>query len=404
MTQDNRQGLFFGITLLIFFFNRFCLPFNLQFTILLFPFFLFYLLKKNRLHHTLKMVVVLLCFGLLATHGSLHLSGYVISTIVLITCIIFGHAFYVKSLEVPCFEPIIEKLTKVNFALTILALIALFVPFLKPIFWYLIPFTAGYEAIPRLKLFELEASHYSLALLPLFLYYFWSVLQKTEKKKVLLLLSLCLSLVLSFSLGVLAVLALSICLVLFFYFYLFLRKENSRKLITGTVFSVFLLGILLWLLFPENPLFHRIANVFNGEDTSGRGRTYEAFIIGWEVLQAEGKELFGVGLGQFKFLGEQILNDFYKFDTPATIIRLPNCMAETMVAYGIVGLVLKVLLQFFLFFKTKVYSNLFRVSLFLALFIYQFTGSFLFNTMEYILWILIFLPKFNRFEKEVYFK
>lgn len=404
MKQEIRQGYMFGLVVLIFFFNRLFLPFNIQWSILLLPFFLYYIFTKNRLHHTLKMLLFLLGFGLLSIGQSMHWSDYILSTGVMAAMVVFTHSFYIKSLEVKSFDEVFKKVTIINLILTLMACIALLLPWLKPYFWYLIPFTTGYEAIPRLKLFELEASHYSLALLPLFLYYFWLVLKKFERRYILLLTCLSFSLLMSFSLGVLGVAFLSIFLVLFFYFYQFIRKDSSRKLLTGAFFTLIILFVVAWILFPENPLFFRIANVFDGEDTSGRGRTYEAFIIGWKVLVAEGKTWFGIGLGQFKYLGEQILNDFYQYSVKTTVIRLPNCMAETMVAYGLVGLVLKIAIQLYLFFKTKVHANVFRVSLFLALFIYQFTGSFLFNSMEYILWVLIFIPRFSQFDKEVYFK
>ncbi|MGZ5135232.1 MAG: hypothetical protein ACXWCG_08785, partial [Flavitalea sp.] len=52
------------------------------------------------------------------------------------------------------------------------------------------------------------------------------------------------------------------------------------------------------------------------------------------------------------------------------------------------------------FFKTKVWSNYYRLSLFLFIFIYQFTGSYLTNIAEYVIWILAFHPGlFTEFDR-----
>ena len=396
--------VFIGIFILIFFFNRLMLPSNLQMSILLFPFFGYFLLQVKQFHNTLKIISLILLFGLFSISKNMVFVDYIKSSMVMACIVIFFHSFYVKMKGMSSLDRVIKVLTLINLFLVLLALISLFIPFLKPHFWYLIPFTSGYEAIPRLKLFELEASHYSLGLLPLFMYYFWRVLNKINWRDILLLFSLGLSLILSFSLGVLGVLTISIVIVLLGNFFNFVVKKNSRRILFSIVLLLLFALIVLYIKFPENPLFFRINNVFNGEDTSGRGRTYEAFDIALVTLMEQSKQWFGIGLGQFKYFGREALINYYNYPMEPGVIRLPNCMAETLVSYGYLGLGLKILLQCFLFVRFKVYQNVYRLSVFMSIFIYQFTGSFLFNTTEYILWVLCIVPTFSSFSSKEYFR
>jgi hypothetical protein len=300
-------------------------------------------------------------------------------------------------------ELIIEKLTQLNFAFTLMALFSMLTGKLISVFWYLIPFTPGYKVIPRLKLFETEASFYSFALLPLFFYYFWKVISKCTKKDLFLLLSVVLSLILSFSLGVIAVIVLSIVLVLIIHFFKFITYKNTRQSIFFLSVSFLMIFALVYFVFPDNPLSFRLGNLLSGADTSGRGRTYESFEIAWLTL-AEHNYFFGIGLGQFKITGRDILIYYYKFMGVPDVARIPNAMAEILITYGLLGFSLKLIIQLVLFVKFKVYNDIFRLSLFLSIFIYQFTGSHLFNDIEYVLWAVVFLPTFSNFNKKVYFK
>ena len=86
------------------------------------------------------------------------------------------------------------------------------------------------------------------------------------------------------------------------------------------------------------------------------------------------------------------------------VARIPNAMAEILISYGVLGFSLKLIIQLVLFIKFKVYTDVFRLSLFFSLFIYQFTGSHLFNDIEFLLWVIVFLPKFDCYHQDTYFK
>lgn len=110
--------------------------------------------------------------------------------------------------------------------------------------------------------------------------------------------------------------------------------------------------------------------------------------------------LFGCGLGQIKVLGMDLFTRFYVHPFTLDTLNIPNSMAETLAMYGIVGMLGRLALEIYLFFKTRVYLNYYRLSLFLFIFIYQFTGSFLANSAEYVIWIMAFAGVFSQFDKE----
>jgi hypothetical protein len=84
-------------------------------------------------------------------------------------------------------------------------------------------------------------------------------------------------------------------------------------------------------------------------------------------------------------------------------IGIPNAMGDLFATLGLISVLLKLYLEFFFFFRTKVSSNYYRLALFLFIFIYQFTGSFIMNIAEYAAWIMAFhpglFPEFNKVKK-----
>ena len=392
-----------GLIVLFYFFNSFMLPFGLKFSIILSPFLLFYLQTNHDLKFLKYPGLFILIFSVIHLIIGVNFKSFVVSTLLMGMLIIFISAFFSFYKKANNLEFIIEKLTQLNFVFTLLALLSMLTGKLISIFWYLIPFTPGYKVIPRLKLFETEASFYSFALLPLFFFYFWKVISDFNKKDLLLLLSILLSLTLSFSLGVIAVIVLAIIFVLSVHFLKFIRFQNTRLSLSFLLLLSLAILTLVYFIFPENPLFLRIENILNGVDTSGRGRTYESFDIAWQTL-TQNNMFFGIGLGQFKIIGREVLIYYYKFMGTPEVARIPNAMAEILISYGVLGFSLKLIIQVVLFLKFKVYNDIFRLSLFFSLFIYQFTGSHLFNDIEFLLWVIVFLPKFDYFHKNAYFK
>jgi len=287
---------------------------------------------------------------------------------------------------IPSPARLFSQLIWVNFGLTCLGIVFYFTSY-SDLFWVSKVITSGTEAATRFKMFTSEPAHYSFAVAPLFIFAFVAFLQNKKKNWLPLLLTL-FPLGLSFSLGVLVSLALAIGLAGILYFNRLFRR-----------WSIFtLLGIALIivavLLSTENLLSTRVANVISGNDSSSSGRTFQSFLVSWDLAQANNLWL-GVGLGQSKIQ----LPLFFSQRWPGLEInRVINAVAGTLAEFGLIGLSARFLAELFLFFSTRVYKSYFRLTLFLFVFIYQFTGSFTTNFVEYTNWLFAFLVVFPEFE------
>jgi hypothetical protein len=155
--------------------------------------------------------------------------------------------------------------------------------------------------------------------------------------------------------------------------------------------------IVMYLFFPDNALFTRLSNIFSGQDLSGKGRTTDSFYLADKILYLR-HHLWGIGPGQVKILGNFIVREYYAYPNNYDVIAIPNAVAETWVLFGWAGLFLRMGLEVYFFFRTRVWTNYFRLSLFLFIFIYQFTGSFITNLAEYTIWLLAFVNVFPQFE------
>jgi hypothetical protein len=206
-------------------------------------------------------------------------------------------------------------------------------------------------------------------------------------------------LIISFSLG--AILGITISFGILFFPDIrsfFLKKNVAAYALTAGLF-VLAAFVILYYVYPNNPLYLRIRNIFSGKDTSFKGRSFDSFHLAWSVAQ-EKSIYFGIGLGQLKLIGIKIWNDFYNTVFNINAITIPNAVAETFAIYGITGLIIRFGLEWYFFFKTKTYSNYYRLGLFIFIFIYQFTGSYFFNIAEYTIWVLAFSPVFEEFNRK----
>ena len=94
-----------------------------------------------------------------------------------------------------------------------------------------------------------------------------------------------------------------------------------------------------------------------------------------------------------------MIRDYYGYGLDTTRVAIPNAAAETLAIFGWVGFALRILVECLLFLSTKVWSNYFRLLLFVFAFVYQFTGSFITNIAEYVIWIMAFTRVFVEFER-----
>lgn len=387
--QPKPHPVFLAVCVICIFFNSFLLPEGLLYTTLLTPFFFVSLWRHKGAKVYLGFLLVSLVFALLQLQDVAYLREYLKSFVLLHTVAIFAISCWYGIREEPALNEVVKILSTVNLVLLACSLLCLFIPFLRPYLWYEMSMSEGLPIIPRLKMLTYEASYYAFAITPLFAYYFLKKSLLGGRTGVLLL-SLGLSLLVSLSFGVLAALLISIVLVYFLNMNELLRRINLNYLAAGIVLLVAALLLTYWL-FPHNMIFERLRNIASGKDTSARGRTYESFILARDIARSK-SIWFGIGPGQLKLIGRPYIIQYYIYDNIPAVIRIPNAVAETLNIFGLCGIVLRFGIILFLFIRTRVWHNYYRLLLFLFVFIYQFTGSFLFNVLEYVVWALAFSP------------
>lgn len=396
--HQNRTGAVFLIVAIIYmFFNSFLLPEGLLFTTLLTPFFFLNMVKENGLKPYFVFLVITVLFAIFQLPAVDYVKEYVKSFVLLQCVAIFTINTYLVFKESDKLADIFKTLSTVNLVILLFSIVVLFIPLLRPYLWYERSMSEGLPVIPRLKMLTYEASYYSLIITPVFCYYLLKRILLNAKTGVLLL-SLTISLLLSLSFGVLAGILISLVLVYCFNLNELGKRINFAYLVTGLLIIIVSV-VCLYIFNPQNILFDRIRNIITGKDTSANGRTYESFILAWNI--AKMKSIYwGIGLGQLKLIGRDYIIQYYLYTDIPPVIRIPNAVAETLNIYGITGIVFRFGIITYLFFKTKVWNNYYRLTLFIFVFIYQFTGSFLFNVAEYVIWVLSFsaniFPAFDR--------
>jgi len=194
-------------------------------------------------------------------------------------------------------------------------------------------------------------------------------------------------LLISYSFGVIATSAFTILII---HLAIVTNSQRIKYVLFLVPVAVFL-GFYLNL--SSSMLVSRFFNFISGLDTSGNARTYLSFSYAIDIAQTK-SIFFGTGFGQTKLIGPAFM--------AWTGGRLPNVAASTLSTFGILGLVLRFSLEIFLFFKTKVYTNYFRLLLFVFIFLYQFGGSYITSMAEYVIWLLAFSAIFPEFNFERY--
>lgn len=405
ISADSSPGLklkkYSLLTWIYFFFNSVLLPKGLLYTHILSPLFFYNVHRVGGRTWLRHFVIFLSLYDLLHLILGVDLRSFVFSNALFILtyfCVV-GFYHFVNHYNHP--GRLFKEVVIFNAILAAIAIPFFFLPReYQQWFWYFNILTKGIADFPRLALFTYEASYYSLLLIPVLYYYLCKFfLDKFFKNKWSTLLMISLPMLLSFSFGVLGASLLAL-LFLCFYF----RNEIFRKKRTFVVFaSVVLLAlvgsVLFFLLFPDNFLVIRLQNIFAGADTSTKGRTTDSFGMAWRIAN-ERSIWFGAGLGQIKIVNIEIIQKYYNYWGVFPRYDIPNAMGETFAIFGIVGTVFRLWLELFLFFRTKVYTNYYRFALFLFIFIYQFTGSFITNVVEYLIWVLAFSQVFSQFDTD----
>ena len=393
-----RMNKYMPVAVLYFFVNSLWLPEGLLYTTLLTPVFIVWLYNHSALKPIGIYLIASFLYAVIHLLLGIDILFYLKSYLLFTSVFVFVLSFYQFTRICSSLREIFKKILILNFFLLIPACIAYFLPGLKSIFWMTTDVSSGLTDFSRLKMFTYEASYYSLLLVPLAFYFLLKMLLLYIPNKALVLLMIVLPLTLSFAFGTLLGIPLTL-LILFLsdIRLLYLKPATKKALIISSVILV-LLAFAFVQLFPDNPLFVRLGNIIQGRDSSFKGRVFESLYLAYEVVK-EKSLLFGAGLGQYKLLAIELMSSFYSYTTEVEIVRLSSTVAETFATFGLTGLFLRFGAEIYLFFKTRVYTNYYRLALFIFIFIYQFTGSYLMNIAEYVVWVLAFstvLPEFNK--------
>jgi len=396
--QNVRINKYLPVALLYFFLNSFLLPSGLLYTAILTPLLLLWLYQYKTFKKVWLFFAFMIPFACIHFLNGVETRYYLISSVLFFTVFIFALSFYQFLKVCVSLRSIFRKILIINFILVIIACVLFFIPSLRNIFWITSSVSYGLEKLPRLKMLTYEPSYYSTLLVPIAIYYYLKMLFLKLSNAGLIAIMITLPLLLSFSMGILLGIPLALAILLSLNLKLFFINKKIFQYIFLIIFLAVILILLLLLFYPDNALFIRIHNLFEGKDSSFRGRTFDSYKLAWEVASQK-SILFGVGLGQVKVLGLELWKTFYQYNFSINEVAIPCAFSETLAVFGIVGIVLRIGIQIFFFFRTKVYTNYYRLALFIFIFIYQFTGSYIYNLAEYVIWILAFSPVFVEFNK-----
>lgn len=388
---------YFPVVFIYFFVNSLGLPFGLTYTTLLSPLLYIWVVISRKQEVVWPFLLALTPVVLIHISLGVDTKSYFISVLNLITVYIFCQAVYTFLIQCDRPENIFKQLLIINFIFCLVAIPLFFSPY-DHLLWMKQFLTTGVADFRRLSLLTYEPSYYALLFTPLFFYFLLQLISyRNTINGWLLLVLLLLPLVLSFSLGVISAIIFSLAVTLIVYFKTFIRNKRvvNLLLLAGVIGIIAIAGSMVF--FPDNIIFVRIANVISGKDTSGKGRTFEAFWLADQLL-AKKSYWWGIGPGQIKILGFELIRDYYGYGYDTTRVAIPNAAAETLALFGWVGFIVRILAECFLFVYTRVWSNYFRLLLFTFIFIYQFTGSFITNVAEYVIWIMAFTPVFKEFD------
>lgn len=392
-----RMSKYFPVVFIYFFINSLGLPFGLTYTALLSPLLYVWVVLSRRQEVLWPFLLALTPVVLIQLSLGVDTKSYFISLLNITLVYLFCQVAYTFFIKCRHPEEIFHQLLIINFVCCIIAIPLFFTPF-SDLLWTKQFITTGTDEVTRLSLLTYEPSYYALLFTPLFCYFLLQLIfYRNNINGWLLLVMLLLPLVLSFSLGVISAIAVALVVSFVVHFKTFIRNKRFVNLAGVAVISSVTVLMTGLIFFPDNILFVRIGNVLSGKDSSGKGRTFEAFWLAGELL-AKKSYWWGIGVGQIKILGFDLIRDFYGYSYDTVRVAIPNAAAETLALFGWVGFVVRILTECVLFVYARVWRNYYRLLLFTFVFVYQFTGSFITNVAEYVVWVMVFVPVFKEYD------
>jgi len=390
----NHINKYLPAAVLYFFLNGFLLPVGLLYTTLLTPLLLIWVARYRHIRPMLLYFLLLIPFVTAHSLLGVDWTYYGYSLALSFSVLVFGLAFYQYVLFCGSLREIFQSILLINCLLTVLALISLPVPGLRDLFWDNKALSLGIPHAERLKMLTYEPSYYSTLLAPIAIYYLLKALRNELPQRAIYCAMVLVPLFLSLSFGVIFGIGLSLLLLLV------LRGHHHRL---KWVLLPLAAGVVAILIFPDNFILRRLGNILTGKDSSFKGRTFDSFLLSLDIVHKKSL-LWGTGFGQFKLLGVARFREFYNSNRYTLHdVVIPNSIGDLLGTLGLFGIAIKLFIEGYFFFRTRVFRNDYRLVLFLFIFVYQFTGSFISNIAEYAIWILAFQPDlFPEFQNPVY--
>jgi len=394
-----RINRYFPFVFVYFFVNSLGLPWGLLYTTLLSPFLYAWIVSVRKKDVLLPFLLVSAPFMVRwFCYSNLDAGKLLLSWGNMMGVYIFAQTAYTFVKFCQDKETIFWRILVVNFAFCLIALPFYFSTNLSPIFWIEQVYTEGVSNFKRFKLFTYEASYYATLFTPIFLYYFYQIILKQNRRSWLLLAPLlAIPYLISLSIGALICVFAALTIVYLVHFASLTRKKRIFNLVITGVLAASVGVLVLTVFFPKNALVVRTENVLSGHDISTQGRTSDAFYLAERILEKR-DSWWGIGPGQLKVIGADIVRQYYQYQPDMDIITIPNAMAETLLVFGWIGLFIRMAVEIGLFVYTKPWKNYYRLALFTFMFFYQFTGSFITSTAEYAIWVLAFTDGFPQFD------
>lgn len=373
ITIDLLIHRYLPVAAIYFFFNGVGLPPGLFYTTVFSPLLYLWLYLEGRHWLTAKFLLVMSPFIL--AHMVIGVASplqYLRSLSLWWTVYITVCAFCWALMKCRSIDRLFEQLIVLNFCATLLAL-AVFPTSLRYFFWL----------NNRLNLLSIEPSGYANLMLPLLVFTALRLLRDNSVRNLSYLMMIALPFLLCQSLGGIVMGLAGIGISLMTGYRQFLHRSKSQTLL------LYLAIATCALLLTPNPISARILQAAAGNDSSTNSRTINAYIAAYAVA-APNNMWWGLGLGQTKFidlsyLGLALGNGF------------PNIVSYTFAEFGLIGLLTVLMVELYLFFRTRVYLNSFRLAMFVVAFFTQFTGSYPTSVQLYMIWFFAFYPIFPDF-------
>lgn len=382
------------LILIFFIFNAVFLPPPLLWINFLSVFYVFKVLNSKSVLILVAFVFLLSMFSIIHFYNRVDdLESYRNSSLIYILVAYTAITVRVYLINNPVrFDAFYKPMVKYNFVLYVVGLILFFLEIPSKVF---IVYKYDGGSIPRMRGLLYEPSYYAFFLTPWVIYAILkNIKSKASKSDLKYFLLLIIPFLSTVSVGVISALLLALGMVGTLRVFSYMKFNRRVLFVTTAIF--FALTILI--LLNSQVILSRVVSILSGEDGSSTQRTIGSFDVAYQIMK-EKSTLFGIGSGQIKITGKEIFNSYFNYQE-SNIPRIPNAIGETMATFGFVGLAIRLIIEFAIFIKFKVYKNNFLLALFLFLFIYQFTGSFITSTIEYVFWLLLTIPVFREFNFE----